>query len=325
CRTLMQEQCDFPEDYDVAGEMDKLHLHEAESPDLRIETQVKLYELSPDQLESLVKKMCHGSSAGRTGWTEELLRPVLAAERTRRQMTAIIQMIINDEVAPEIRQRINAARLIAVPKPPKQKGDKPGIRPITVNECFRKIAQAVAVKSVSESAIRHFDGLQYGISVEGGCEILNHRISKGITDCRILVALDAKNAFNTPWRAAIAAELRRNPQFHSLVNQWNFCYSKHTELHFRRGDTEKVIMSQRGTRQGDVLGAFLFALVIHPVLVEAKETFGHEVEIMAYLDDITLIGNNSASMKACVELIDQRFNRLGIELNPSKCEWFHQC
>ncbi len=81
-------------------------------------------------------------------------------------------------------------------------------------------------------------------------------------------------------------------------------------------------MSQRGTRQGDVLGAFLFALVIHPVLVEAKETYGLEVDIMAYLDDITLIGDNPVYVKACVELIEQRFRTLGLELNASKCEWF---
>jgi hypothetical protein len=118
--------------------------------------------------------------------------------------------------------------------------------------------------------------------------------------------------------------LKRNPQFHAIINQWNFCYSHHTDLHYRKGDVDTVIKSQRGTRQGDVLGAFLFALVIHPVLVEAKKTYGNEIDIVAYLDDITLLGNDSMAMKACVQLIESRFKDLGIELNPSKCEWFSE-
>jgi hypothetical protein len=323
-RTAMQENCDFADVNDALADLRKLHPPEAESPDLCLKTTAKFHDLDPNLVEKTVKQMCHGSAAGRTGWTEELLRPLLTSEKTRREITSIFTMIINDEVAPEIRDRINAARLIAVPKPPKNAHEKPGTRPITVNETFRKVAQAIVVKSTSSIAAKHFEGLQYGISVEGGAEILCHRISKGIKEKRILVALDAKNAFNTPWRRAIAAELQRNPQFHAIINQWNFCYSRHTDLHYRHGGIDTIIKSQRGTRQGDVLGAFLFALVIHPVLVEAKEKFGSEVDIVAYLDDITLLGNNSNSMKACVQLIEERFRCLGIELNPSKCEWFSE-
>lgn len=285
---------------------------------------MKLHQLDPDLLQKTNKAMCHGAAPGRTGWTDELLRPLLASEKTRREITGIIEMIINNEVDPDIRERINAARLIAIPKPPKNPGDKPGTRPITVNETFRKLAQAIAVKSVSASAAKHFEGLQYGIAVEGGAEILCHRISEGIRTRKILVALDATNAFNSPWRREIAKELKRNPQFHSLINQWNFCYSQHTELHFRSNGIEKRILSQRGTRQGDVLGAFLFALVIHPALVEAKKKFGDKIDIMAYLDDITLLGDDPIAMEACIRMIYQRFKELGISLNHSKCEWFSE-
>lgn len=323
-RTAMQEDCEFEHEADVLADLQKLHPEEREHPELCLQSSAKLHDLDPNLVEKTVKQMCHGSAAGRTGWTEELLRPLLVSDCTRRQITSIIEMIINDEVAPEIRDRINAARLIAVPKPPKNQGEKPGTRPITVNETFRKVAQAIVVKSVSTLAAKHFEGLQYGISVEGGAEILCHHIGAGIKQKRILVALDAKNAFNTPWRRAIAAELERNPKFHAIINQWNFCYSRHTNLHYRKGDVDTVIKSQRGTRQGDVLGAFLFALVIHPVLVEAKHLYGNEVDIVAYLDDITLLGNNSKTMKACVELIEKRFNELGIELNAAKCEWFSE-
>jgi hypothetical protein len=320
----MHEDCEFEDPADALADLRKLHPEEPESPELHLQSSAKLHDLDPNLVEKTVKQMCHGSAAGRTGWTEELLRPLLVADCTRRQVTSIIEMIINDEVAPEIRDRINAARLIAIPKPPKNPGEKPGTRPITVNETFRKVAQAIAVKSVSALAAKHFEGLQYGISVEGGAEILCHRISAGIKQKKILVALDAKNAFNTPWRRAIALELKRNPQFHAIISQWNFCYSRHTDLHYRKGDVDTVIKSQRGTRQGDVLGAFLFALVIHPVLVEAKQLYGKEVDIVAYLDDITLLGNSSKSMKACVQLIEKRFRDLGLELNASKCEWFSE-
>jgi hypothetical protein len=321
-RIMMQDRCEPTDPKIAAGQLRDLHPQEPESPNLRIETKVKLHELDPDVLEKIVRKMCHGSSAGRTGWTEELLLPLVSSPKTRKQLAEIFLMIINNEVDPEIRQRINAARLIGIPKPVKHAAEIAGIRPITVNECFRKIAQAIAVQSVSSSAAKYFAGLQFGISVEGGCEILCHRIAAGMKKKNILVALDAKNAFNTPWRSKIAEALKSRPEFHSLINQWNFCYSEHTELHFRQGDFSEIILSQRGTRQGDVLGAFLFALVIHPTIKAAHERFGNEIEIMAYLDDITLIGDNAAAMKECVSMIQSSFENLGIEFNKTKCEWW---
>ena len=192
----MQEEAEFESVEQAVADLIKLHPAEPESPNLRLESNAKFHNLDPNVVEKVVKQTCKGAAAGRTGWTEELLRPLMASEKTRREMTLIIEMIINDEVAPEIRDRINAARLIAVAKPTKDGKGKPGTRPITVNESFRKVAQAIAVKSVSSLAVKHFEGLQYGISVEGGAEILCHHISKGIKEKRILVALDAKNAFN---------------------------------------------------------------------------------------------------------------------------------
>ncbi len=307
CRVMMQDRCPPTDPKITAAKLRELHPEEPMSPMLHIETKVKLHDLDPNDLEKIVRKMCHGSAAGRTGWTEELLLPLVSSPKTRKQMAEMFLMIINNEVDAEIRGRINAARIIGIPKPVKTLAEIAGIRPITVNECFRKIAQAIVVQGVSPSAAKYFADLQFGISVEGGCEILCHRISASMKKRNILVALDAKNAFNTPFRHKIAEALKARPEFHSLINQWNFCYSEHTELHFRQGEHSEVILSQRGTRQGDVLGAFLFALVIHPTIKAAHQKFGDEIEIMAYLDDITLIGDNAVAMKECVSMIQSGF------------------
>jgi hypothetical protein len=299
----------------------KLHPHEALGPQHVLTSAAESFMLCEfEQVILAIKPLCRGAAAGRTGWTEELLLPIAQDKLTRVDFAAIIRDIANNNIDPAIRARLTQCRGLALPKPWKD-GKPGGVRPIAIGEPLLKIAATLAVQSMSSTIKDHFAPLQFGVSVEGGAEIVSHSIRAGMQKKSITVAIDAKNAFNTPLRLKIAETLRNNPKFAPLYNLWNLCYSTTSEVHFRQDGTKYVIPSTRGTRQGDVLGGLFFALVIHPILVSTKAAFP-EIDLYAYLDDITLQGEDPARMHECINFIRQGFKDIGMEFNEQKCEWF---
>jgi hypothetical protein len=138
-----------------------------------------------------------------------------------------------------------------------------------------------------------------------------------------VVALDARNAFNSPERSGIAKALHDDPKWKTLWNFFELEYGAPSDLLFHGGPDGKphIIKSTRGTRQGSTLGGFYFALAIHPVLVEAQQRY-RGVAIYAYCDDITLCSTDTVQLNNCIAFIKAGLKDCSVDLNPSKCEWF---
>ena len=84
------------------------------------------------------------------------------------------------------------------------------------------------------------------------------------------------------------------------------------------------LTSQSGVQQGDPLGPFLFALVLHKVAGAIKgDTKCSQLSYQAwYLDDGILTGDNS-SICRCLSLMQEELGPpLGLYLNISKCELY---
>ena len=88
-----------------------------------------------------------------------------------------------------------------------------------------------------------------------------------------------------------------------------------------------VIISESGVQQGDVLGPFLFAISIQPLLVELNKLSKSRVDLvttvngfaLGYLDDIS-INANFPNMVKIIELIHIKGPEFGITLNLKKCK-----
>ena len=168
-----------------------------------------------------------------------------------------------------------------------------------------------------------FDGIQFGVGTKGGTDIIVHLLRKGYMEGKISAALDATNAFNTPHRARIRDILLSSPdKYGHLYALWNLSYSQPSNLHYMTKHGHDIILSQRGTRQGDPLAALLFALVLAPILKEAKRQFP-DLDIFAYLDDITIQGLCPNQVQRCIAAIKKAMEGIGMSLNESKCEWLH--
>ncbi|CAI7878443.1 unnamed protein product [Closterium sp. NIES-53] len=90
---------------------------------------------------------------------------------------------------------------------------------------------------------------------------------------------------------------------------------------FRAADFEEQALEAksegREVRQGDPLGPLLFAASIHPCLVDTAAAHP-QVVLLAYADDITLLGDATACTAAFVHLTSA-LAALGLVHNPGKC------
>lgn len=83
-----------------------------------------------------------------------------------------------------------------------------------------------------------------------------------------------------------------------------------------------MISSSEGVRQGDVLGPLLFCIALKPAITRALEQFnlllpGKSVSVYAYMDDITIVGDASASFEFFT-LLERELAGIGLDVNRSK-------
>lgn len=231
-----------------------------------------------------------------------------------------ITRIINNEVTDDLRRRLARCNLTALPKAPTK------IRPIAVGEVWLKIASIYVIRTNSAIIRDHFGSIQLGVGAPCGVERIVHHLRKLLHDSPdgIVLTIDAKNAFNSPCRSAIKAQLEKDAKWHPFYSLYNLAYSQPSELIYTDADgKETTIPSTRGTRQGDPLGGFFFCLAIHPILEDIRndKTF-KDITIRAYCDDISLFGTDARLVTKCYERIKRGLNAINIEIHPQKCEWY---
>ena len=193
----------------------------------------------------------------------------------------------------------------------------PPIRPIAICDCLSRLTGCSILRQVGGTLNRHFAGLQFGAGAPGGMERMQHAIrghlSRKPDDC--VLKLDFVNAFNSVNRNAFMREVAR--VLPALLPYFAARYGRPSPLHLRRPDGSYAqILSQRGVRQGDPCGPALFALALHPVLQKAHAEFAVlGVEIMAYLDDVTLCGPAARLCVAAQRIVDLA-GLIGLKCHP---------
>ena len=201
-------------------------------------------------------------------------------------------------------------------------GCAPDIRPIAVGEVLRRLTGKCLCAVLKQRVIDFLEPIQFGVACPMGSEKVIHGIRACVEkfwndrDFSVM-KVDFKNAFNLVSRDAVLQECAKH--FPDLLPWVAWCYDSHPFLWHTMGQ----LTSQSGVLQGDPLGPFLFALVLHKVAGAIKEdTECSQLLYQAwYLDDGILAGKKS-SIRRSLSLIQELGPPLGLYVNISKCELY---
>ena len=194
------------------------------------------------------------------------------------------------------------------------------VRPIAIAEAWLRLAAIVCLRKEPDIGTDLAEAGQLGVGIPGGADNIGHAINAALaTDPSntLVVSFDWANAFNTPSRTALFAEVAAT--YPSLLPFVNLVYDAHTTVRFFAHHPSGPIdvTSASGVRQGDPLGSALFSLMGKRTL-QAVKTAHPRVHPIAYTDDTYLIGPPDDMTGAFHTLIQAGAN---IRLQPS----LHKC
>ena len=184
-----------------------------------------------------------------------------------------------------------------------------------------RLVGSLALQKEGDAIVRYFTEprpIQFGVGVQGGCELMAAAIDAHLyaNKSHITMSCDAANAFNSVCRTKLWTELRR--RFPSLEAFVRVLYSRTSNILFQSdgppgSDGEapdatdssdasnsrlEVVLNNVGTRQGCSMGSFIFALMIHPYLMQLAEEFEGRVLVLAFADDVNLCGEPADVVEA---------------------------
>ena len=247
------------------------------------------------------------------------------------------------------RAHLAGGRLVALSKAP-----KPGIRPICISDAWRRLTAKGLGKECYNHVQEFFQhshprALQFGGNNKNGATNMFHLLATIVAEAPVqpqqdtaepdpivLISLDLKNAFNALSRESLLDLLgygcesfvtlkQRTAHATPLPVGWDLLwrhiighYGAHGALkHYHSGSVE-LVSSESGVQQGDPLGSTLFAMAIHPTLIDIADKHP-EVLLTAYADNVVISGPLTQCLKA-VDSYRLSMAAKGLQLNPTESE-----
>jgi hypothetical protein len=307
----------------------KMDTSECIMPDNSTNIIIDLKDAGQDkQFRALIQKAANGSAPGLSGWTGDMLKVIYPDRDCRIGLAKLICDISNGDLPEEAKEYLLPSHLIAIPKPNKS------LRPISMGEIFYRVAALKAVTTVSETAAKLLGPIQFGVGIPAGCEQAVHRLQHQLTRSHPSklagIAVDFKNAFNERNRNDILKELYRHTELKPIWKIVDWAYSNPSALWIRGDENDMIqpdeLQSSEGVKQGDPLGALLFALSMKPLYDHAVDSDPTDtINAIAYLDDCTLIGLPDMNLINSFLQLKEKARAGGLEVNMNKTKflWLH--
>jgi len=242
----------------------------------------------------MVKKaMARGATPGVDGWTRELLVPLVEDEEMLAQITLVIVDILSCDVSPSLARRLRACELCPLlsEEPPDVPGGPPRekMRPVAPESAWSKLASHCGMATLAPSTKAVMQPLQRG--VWGNVEQTAVEIVRAAQQSGTLYMSDGSNAYNCLYRSRILRAVYGDERFRPLWGIVALQLGAPGDLlvYDDAGDVVTRLLSQRGVRQGMVLGPLLYALATYDALASTAALFP-EVTVRGYLDDTAITG-----------------------------------
>ena len=162
-----------------------------------------------------------------------------------------------------------------------------------MSEVFLRTASALSLRTLPEGALSNLLApIQLGLGSPAGAEAVIHKVQTllELHPGHVLLSLDFANGFNSMFRHVMLERLYALPELSPLWRIADLGYGVPSPLHlFNRDELVASLTSQRGSRQGCVLGTLLFCLGLQPILEDAARGLP-DLNVSAYIDDIAAVG-----------------------------------
>ncbi|MBL4898042.1 MAG: hypothetical protein JKX76_00200 [Colwellia sp.] len=244
--------------------------------------------LSPEQVIAATLRLKCASARGCSHWSFRFIRHLLLhganKERLLAALIPIYVRIINNSLPSS--DLWCASRLILLPK------EDGSFRPIAIGEAWLRLLNRTLVAQYSTEVGRILSPVQLGVGVSGGCEIISHiaqQYSHPDTPQVTVAAIDVRNAFNTLRHDAIREGIEAFCPSLGPIFEWAY---RHPQPLFAT-DGVPLGQSATGVRQGDPLGPLFFCMGFHKVLTDLQSALGPLTKVLAYMDDITIVGDRA--------------------------------
>ncbi|KAF6200183.1 hypothetical protein GE061_006484 [Apolygus lucorum] len=226
-------------------------------------------QVTNEHVEKVARKLHGGGGPSGTSseqWVDFLLRHGRHSQRLRAAVATLANKLANENVSWESIQALVASRLVALDK-------CPGVRPIGVGECLRRILGKCMAEVTGEDVTVACGEKQLCGGLAAGIEGAVHAMStlyreKATANAHWgLLLVDAKNAFNAMNRmvALWQARIRWPRCARFLYNT----YKGHAELVFR--GSENKLYSREGVTQGDPLAMLLYGISTLPLIEKLQD------------------------------------------------------
>ena len=263
------------------------------------------------------RRQARGSAPGPSGWTKELLFPLLEDREVNHCLLWIINGIVENSLPSDLREALTTSKLILIRKSDEEQ-TLPPCRPIALGELFVKPAGSFVTQAISHLLPNHFRGTQYGVGTAHDCHHVNSRRDFSADPSNVLMSVDVANAFDCLYRDSIRSALKSGAKFKPLLGYFFFCYTMPGRLILPHQDT---VASTRGVRQGGSLWrtTFLFSIGIQQILDDTVRRFANRVKLKAYLDDVTLLGAPE-HVRDAFSFLSNSLSKVGLKINKAKCQ-----
>ena len=111
--------------------------------------------------------------------------------------------------------------------------------------------------------------------------------------------------------------MKRKKELTGMCSLIHWAYH-HLMVHDEKGDIAALLQSSEGVRQGCVLGSLAFAVATLEMFTKIKQVH-KDIELVAYLDDVTISGPIESAFRAFRELQEEA-KGVGLFVQKEKCE-----
>jgi len=203
-----------------------------------------LIVVDKEKLQILIRHYPRGRAAGPSGWTAELLLPLLEDDICFDGITLLVQLIANNELDTETRKLLTSSLLLGHLKP------DDSLRPLAMGELFLKIAARYCHDLDKSNHLEIFEPIQLALDSQCGAERAMQRTQAAIelkSKEHISLHLDSSNAFNSADRKAMLETVYGDQR---LTHSWrvlDFAYGTPSILLVRdHGHVMGTVSSCRG-------------------------------------------------------------------------------